>query len=64
MIKSIAAVVALVSLAACLVVPVWYFQGEYSFDTYKTRFLVASIGWFGAAVVYDVRRGRERRSAE
>ena len=60
MIKSISAVVALVSLAFCLAVPVWYFRGEYSFDTYKTLFLVASVGWFVAAAVYDARRGRER----
>ncbi len=63
MIKTIAAVVALLSLAFCLAVPVWYFQGEYSLNTYKTLFLVASIGWFLAAVVYDARRGRERRNA-
>ena len=64
MIKSIAAVAALVSLALCLAAPVWYFRGEYSLDSYKTLFLIASVGWFVAAVVYDVFRGRERRAAE
>ena len=63
MIKSIAAVIALVSLAVCLAAPVWYFWGEYSLDSYKTLFLFASVGWFVAAVVYDARRGRERRAA-
>ena len=63
MIKSIAAVAALVSLAVCLVAPVWYFRGEYSLDTYKTIFLVASVLWFVAAVVYDTQRVRQRRAA-
>ena len=62
MIKSIAAVVALVSLAVCLIAPVWYFRGEYSLDSYKTIFLFASILWFVAAIVYDARRGRESRA--
>ena len=64
MIKTIAAVVALVSLAVCLAAPVWYFRGEYSLDTYKTLFLIASVGWFAAATLYDARRQRERRVAE
>ncbi len=62
MIRIIAAVVALVSLAVCLIAPVWYFRGEYSLDSYKTIFLFASILWFIAAIVYDVRRGRERQA--
>lgn len=64
MIKSIAAVAALVSLALCLAAPVWYFRGEYSLDSYKTIFLIASVIWFVAVVVYDARRGRERRATQ
>jgi len=64
MIKSIAAVAALVSLALCLAAPVWYFRGEYSLDSYKTIFLIASAAWFVAAVVYDARRQREGRATQ
>ena len=64
MIKSIAAVAALLSLALCLIAPVWYFLGQYSVDSYKTIFLIASVVWFVAATVYDVQRGRERRAAK
>ena len=64
MIKWGAAVAALASLGLCLAAPVWYFRGEYSLDSYKTIFLIASAVWFAAAAIYDVQRGRERRSAE
>ena len=55
MIKWIAALAALVSLVVCLAAPVWYFRGEYSLDSYKIIFLIASVIWFVAVVVYDAR---------
>ena len=63
MIKPIASVVALVSLAACLVAPVMYFAGRVEIDSYKAVFLIASIAWFVAAAVYDRQRQRELRAA-
>ena len=63
MIKSIAAVVALASLALCLAAPVWYFLGEYSLDSYKTIFLFASVIWFVSATLYDARRQHQKRAA-
>ncbi len=63
MIKPIASVVALVSLAACLVAPVMYFVGWVEIDSYKTIFLIASLVWFVAAAVYDRQRQRELRAA-
>ncbi len=63
MIKPIASVVALVSLAACLVAPVMYFVGRVEIDSYKTIFLIASLVWFVAAAVYDRQRQRELRAA-
>ena len=63
MIKLTASVVALVSLAACLVAPMMYFAGRVEIDSYKTVFLIASIAWFVAVVVYDRQRQRELRAA-
>ncbi|MCZ6529887.1 MAG: hypothetical protein O6949_06085 [Chloroflexi bacterium] len=45
MIKPLASVVALVSLAACLVAPVMYFAGRVEIDSYKMVFLMASLVW-------------------
>ena len=64
MIKPIASVVSLVSLAACLVAPVMYFAGRVEMDSYKTVFLIASVAWFVAAAVYDRQRQRELRAAD
>ncbi len=63
MIKPIASVVALVSLAACLVAPVMYVAGRVEIGSYKTVFLIASIAWFVAAAVYDRQRQRELQAA-
>ena len=63
MIKPLASVVALVSLAVCLVAPVMYFVGQVEIDSYKTVFLIASLAWFVAAAVYDRQRQRELRAA-
>ena len=62
MIKPIASVVALVSLAACLGAPVMYFAGRVEVDSYQTVFLIASIAWFVAVAVYDRQRQRELRA--
>ena len=62
MIKPIASVVALVSLAACLVAPVMYFVGWVEIDSYKTVFLIASIAWFVAVAVYDRQQQRALRA--
>jgi hypothetical protein len=44
---------ALLSLAACLAAPALYFLGRISEASYKSGFLVASIGWF----VFAIARG-------
>ena len=62
MVKAIALVAAVVSLAVCLVAPVLYFAGRIEVEDYKTVFLVASIGWFVAATVYDAQRQRAPRA--
>ena len=62
MIKPIASIVALASLAACLVAPVMYFAGRVEIDSYQTVFLIASIAWFVAVAVYDRQRQRELRA--
>ena len=64
MIKPIALVAALVSLAACLVAPVLYFAGRVEVESYKTVFLIASIAWFIAATVYDAQRQRALRAGD
>ena len=63
MIKPIASVVALVSLAVCLVAPVMYFAGRVEIESYNTVFLIASLAWFVAVAVYDRQRQRELRAA-
>ncbi len=63
MIKPLASVVALVSLAVCLVAPVMYFAGRVEIESYKTVFLIASLAWFVAVAVYDRQRQRELRAA-
>ena len=58
MIKPIAFIAAVVSLAVCLLAPVLYFAGRIEVEGYKTIFLIASIAWFVAATVYDAQRPR------
>jgi hypothetical protein len=41
---------AVASLAACLAAPVLYFLGRITASTFKTAFLVASIGYFVFAI--------------
>jgi hypothetical protein len=45
-----AGLLALLSLTVCLAAPVLYFLGHITEGSYKTVFLVASIGWFVFAV--------------
>jgi hypothetical protein len=51
---------ALLSLCACLAVPILYFLGRVSEQGYKTGFLVASIGWF----VFAIARGAVGRGGD
>ena len=51
-----ALVLALVSLAACLVVPVAFFRGSLGEDAMKTVFLIASVGWFTSASLWSALR--------
>jgi hypothetical protein len=56
--KTITGLLALLSLAVCLAAPVLYFLGRVPERTYKTAFLIASIGWF----VFAVARGSAAKS--
>lgn len=47
---------ALACLAACLVLPVLYFQGEITNGQFKKSFVWASIGWFVFASLGGFRR--------
>ena len=51
--KGLAGGLALLCLAACLAAPVLYFLGRITEASYKTAFLVASIGYF----VFAIARG-------
>ena len=55
--KHIMGVLAILSLVACLAAPILFFLGRVSEGTYKTAFLVASIGWF----VFAIARGFVRK---
>jgi hypothetical protein len=56
--RGIAGGMAVLSLAACLAAPVLFFLGRISEASYKTAFLIASIGWF----VFAIARGSVRKS--
>ncbi len=58
--KGLSGALALLSLAACLAAPVLYFLGRITEASYKTAFLVASIGYF----VFAVGRGFVRTAPE
>jgi hypothetical protein len=49
-------VLALISLAACLVAPVAYFRGSLGEDAMKTIFSIASVAWFTSASYWSTRR--------
>jgi hypothetical protein len=52
-VRGVAGGLALLSLAASLAAPILFFQGLISEASYKTAFLVASVGWF----VFAIARG-------
>jgi hypothetical protein len=56
-IRGIAGGLAVLSLIACLAAPILFFLGRISEASYKTAFLVASIGWF----VFAIARGFVRK---
>lgn len=56
--KDLAGLLALLSLAACLAAPVLFFLGRLTEGSFKTTFLVASIAWF----VFAVARGSSGKS--
>lgn len=39
-------IAALLALLACLAAPILYFVGSVDASTFKTFFLIASLGWF------------------
>jgi len=49
---------ALISLGVCLAAPVLFFLGRIAERTYKTGFLLASIGWFLLATAWATARKR------
>ncbi|MGH9391400.1 MAG: hypothetical protein ACRD1Z_17475 [Vicinamibacteria bacterium] len=51
-----ALILALVSLAACLIAPFAYFRGILSEDVMKTVFLTATVAWFTSASLWSARR--------
>jgi len=55
--RGVAGVLAILSLVACLAAPILFFLGRISEASYKTAFLVASIGWF----VFAIARGFVRK---
>jgi hypothetical protein len=58
LLRGLAGVLALVSLAACLAAPALYFLGRITETSYKTAFLLASIGYF----VFAIARGFVRQA--
>lgn len=60
---TVAPVLALVSLAACLLAPVAYFLGSLGEDTMKGVFLASSLVWFVSVSIWTTRSriGKEDR---
>lgn len=56
MLRNLAAVVSVLSLAACLASPLLYFWGTIDAPAYKQAFLLASISWFAAAATWAARK--------
>ncbi len=54
-------IAAVLSLAACLVFPVWFFLGKMEEGAYKALFLVFSIVWFVLAVAWDAAKNRRQQ---
>lgn len=50
--KAIAALISVLSLAVCLIVPVLWFLGRTTEDTYKMLFLLATVVYFIFATLW------------
>jgi hypothetical protein len=55
------AVLALISLAFCLAVPVLHFLGRLSVDRFRLYLLLASLGWFIFAPLWAARAKAEKK---
>jgi hypothetical protein len=55
--RGLLGLLALLCLAVCLGAPVLYFLGHATEGSFKTAFLIASIGWF----VFAVARGSSKK---
>jgi hypothetical protein len=53
---------ALLSLALCLVSPVLFFLGKISERTYRLAFLLTSIAWFVFAILWAAAARRSKKS--
>ena len=53
--KTVAAVLALISFAGCLVAPMLFFAGELGRPMFEGVFLATSIGWFVGATFWASR---------
>lgn len=53
MMRAAFALLAAVSLGACLAAPVFFFSGSLSESAMKGVFLAASVGWFGFASAWS-----------
>jgi hypothetical protein len=56
MYKTTLILVSILSLAACIAVPVLYFLGRMSIADYRVLLLCASAGWFGSAAALAFRQ--------
>ncbi len=52
MIRPLAAIISLLSIATCLAAPILYFYGYLSADAFKQLFAGASVLWFISATVW------------
>lgn len=53
--KTVAATIALLSLAVCLIVPVLFFAGQMERSAFEGVFLAGSLAWFVSATIWIVR---------
>ncbi len=58
MLKTISALIAALSLLACLAAPVVYFRGAISAEAYEQIFSAASAAWFVFATLWAQSRRR------
>jgi hypothetical protein len=56
--RTVLLILALVSLAVCLVIGLLVFYGTIDGSIYRTSLAVASLAWFGFATMYATRKAR------